>query len=123
MIPGFEDDIRIVDEDDGGSVFLGSLKHLFDFIEKTAACCVHRSVDQKEFSLKPVRQCSADRRFACSWRAGQQNAALRLEIELKSAGLVFKRQRYFCLQLFDDLLHSLQIAPGYRLDFFQIDIA
>jgi len=51
LASAFENNVAIVDEDDGGSVHYGLPKDVIDVIVKIVGPRDHRAIDQKELAL------------------------------------------------------------------------
>ena len=70
-----EDQVRVIDEDDGRSVSLCALKNIAERIVKVAGIRDNGSIDQEELSLQSMGQCAADGGLAGARRSGPQNSA------------------------------------------------
>src|SRR5579872_689693 len=113
VLVAFEDQIGIVDEDHRRGVVFCPLEHLVDLVIKPGTAGDHGPIDEEEFALQAMRQGSADGRLASARRAGEKNAALRLQPELGCQAMVLKWQH--------DLGFERLYYVIYAFEFAQID--
>lgn len=123
FLAALEDDVRVVDEQDGWCVALRGLEHRIDLLVETVFAGDQRSIDHKELALQPVGQGRSNRRLACARRSGQKDAAFGLQVQLGRQGLVLERQDDMGLQALNHLLDALQIPQIDRLHLGQVHVA
>ena len=103
-----EDDVAVVDEDDGRRVLLRPFEDLMDALVEVPRPADERPVDQEELATQAVGECPADGGFSGSGWARDQDTALGFDLELVREHVVLERQDDVRLERSHDVVDATQ---------------
>src|SRR4029453_5664047 len=105
VVAALEDDVAVVDEDDAGRVLFGGLEDAVHTWEEVWCPADDRPIEQEELALETTGERPADGGLARSWRAGEKDAALRLQPELLGHFGILERHDDVGLEGLEQIVH------------------